>query len=127
MPDTTTFDRIKELAEKRGKSLPAVSADLNFSDNLFYRWKTSNPKASDLAKVADYFHVSVDYLLGRDESPTDELDEAMNAYGFSDSLKQSIKSTENYSGKPLTEENYKAMADLVNMYLQSVKAENQDK
>lgn len=127
MPDTTTFDRIKELAEKRGKSLPAVSADLKFSDNLFYRWKTSNPKASDLAKVADYFHVSVDYLLGRDESPTDELDEAMNAYGFSDSLKQSIKSTENYSGKPLTEENYKAMADLVNMYLQSVKAENQDK
>lgn len=127
MPDMTTFDRIKELAEKRGKSLPAVSADLKFSDNLFYRWKTSNPKASDLAKVADYFHVSVDYLLGRDESPTDELDEAMNAYGFSDSLKQSIKSTENYSGKPLTEENYKAMADLVNMYLQSVKAERQDK
>lgn len=127
MPDTTTFDRIKELAEKRGKSLPAVSADLKFSDNLFYRWKTSNPKASDLAKVADYFHVSVDYLLGREEKSTDELDEAMNAYGFSDSLKQSIKSTENYSGKPLTEENYKAMADLVNMYLQSVKAENQDK
>ncbi|MDT2574331.1 helix-turn-helix transcriptional regulator [Lactococcus petauri] len=127
MPDMTTFDRIKELAEKRGKSLPAVSADLKFSDNLFYRWKTSNPKASDLAKVADYFHVSVDYLLGREDIPGDELDEIMNAYGFSDSLKQSIKSTENYSGKPLTEENYKAMADLVNMYLQSVKAENQDK
>ena len=68
MPDTTTFDRIKELAEKRGKSLPAVSADLKFSDNLFYRWKTSNPKASDLAKVADYFHVSVDYLLDDDIS-----------------------------------------------------------
>ena len=72
MPDTTTFDRIKELAEKRGKSLPSVSADLKFSDNLFYRWKTSNPKASDLAKVADYFHVSVDYLLGR-EDKEDEI------------------------------------------------------
>ncbi len=70
MTDTTTFDRIKNLAEKRGKSLPSVSADLNFSDNLFYRWKTSNPKASDLAKVADYFHVSVDYLLGREELKT---------------------------------------------------------
>lgn len=68
MADTTTFDRIKKLAEKRGKSLPTISADLNFSDNLFYRWKTSNPKATDLAKVADYFHVSVDYLLGRDET-----------------------------------------------------------
>ena len=55
MTDMTTFDRIKKLAEKRGKSLPAVSADLEFSDNLFYRWKTSNPKATDLAKVADYW------------------------------------------------------------------------
>lgn len=122
MTDMTTFDRIKELAEKRGKSLPAVSADLKFSDNLFYRWKTSNPKASDLAKVADYFHVSVDYLLGREEKSEETLDETMTAYGFSDSLKQSIKSTENYSGKALTEDNYKAMADLVNMYLQSLKA-----
>ncbi|MCI1070492.1 helix-turn-helix transcriptional regulator [Lactococcus lactis] len=75
MTDMTTFDRIKELAEKRGKSLPAVSADLKFSDNLFYRWKTSNPKASDLAKVADYFHVSVDYLLGREEIKGEVLDD----------------------------------------------------
>lgn len=67
MLDTTIFDRIKKLSEKRGKTLPAVSADLNFSDNLFYRWKTSNPKGQDLAKVADYFNVSVDYLLGREE------------------------------------------------------------
>ncbi|MDU7039163.1 MAG: helix-turn-helix transcriptional regulator, partial [Lactococcus lactis] len=78
----TTFDRIKKLAEKRGKSLPAVSADLEFSDNLFYRWKTSNPKATDLAKVADYFHVSVDYLLGRDttepENQTVDLAELAN-------------------------------------------------
>ena len=41
MTDMTTFDRIKKLAEKRGKSLPAVSADLEFSDNLFYRWKNN--------------------------------------------------------------------------------------
>lgn len=104
-----------------------LALELGFSENLFYTWKKTNPKASDLAKVADYFHVSVDYLLGREKISADELDEAMNAYGFSDSLKQSIRSTENYSGKPLTEENYKAMADLVNMYLQSVKADNKEK
>ncbi|WP_407346365.1 helix-turn-helix domain-containing protein [Lactococcus petauri] len=93
MTDMTTFDRIKKLAEKRGKSLPAVSADLEFSDNLFYRWKTSNPKASDLAKVADYFHVSVDYLLGREEK-TDVPDL---------SIDQILDSVENYSGGELNE------------------------
>ncbi|WP_346349607.1 helix-turn-helix domain-containing protein [Lactococcus formosensis] len=124
----TIFDRIKELADKQGKSLQKVASDLGFSPSYFYNLKSKkSPSAEHLAKVADYFHVSVDYLLGREDIQADELDKVMNSYGFSDSLKQSIKSTENYSGKPLTEENYKAMADLVNMYLQSVKAENQDK
>ncbi|MGY0189801.1 helix-turn-helix domain-containing protein [Lactococcus petauri] len=123
----TVFDRIKILSDKQKISIKALSLKLGFGENTIYKWKQTKPKAEDLAKVADHFHVSVDYLLGREDIPGDELDEVMNSYGFSDSLKQSIKSTENYSGKPLTEENYKAMADLVNMYLQSVKAENQDK
>lgn len=123
----TVFETIKNLAKSRHITMKDLALELGFSENLFYTWKKTNPKASDLAKVADYFHVSVDYLLGREKKSADELDEAMNAYGFSDSLKQSIRSTENYSGKPLTEENYKAMADLVNMYLQSVKADNKEK
>src|SRR5574337_26539 len=103
MTDMTTFDRIKKLAEKRGKSLPAVSADLEFSDNLFYRWKTSNPKASDLAKVADYFHVSVDYLLGRDttEPKNQTVDLADLANKPKDFDWDSVLSV---GGKPIPEE-----------------------
>ncbi len=105
MTDITTFDRIKKLAEKRGKSLPAVSADLEFSDNLFYRWKTSNPKASDLAKVADYFHVSVDYLLGREDiekikEPVDLKDIVSDHVNFEDVNWDEWLS---FGGKPLTE------------------------
>lgn len=65
-----TFEIIKELASKRNKSLQQVAEDLNFSKNLFYRWKTSDPKAKDLEKVADYFHVSIDYLMGRTNDKT---------------------------------------------------------
>lgn len=61
----TVFERIKNLAKKQNKSVSRVALDLGFSENLFYRWKTSEPKAKDLEKVADYFNVSVDYLLGR--------------------------------------------------------------
>lgn len=101
MPDMTTFDRIKELAEKRGKSLPAVSADLKFSDNLFYRWKTSNPKASDLAKVADYFHVTVDYLLGRDESEPKQT--KVDLAAVADDDEPNWDDWLSAGGKPLTE------------------------
>ncbi|QQC73119.1 helix-turn-helix transcriptional regulator [Lactococcus garvieae] len=123
----TILDRIKKLSKSRDKTVKEVAIELGLGENYLYSLKNKIPNGQTLQKLADYFHVSVDYLLGREDIPGDELDEIMNAYGFSDSLKQSIKSTENYSGKPLTEENYKAMADLVNMYLQSVKAENQDK
>ncbi|MGH2183034.1 transcriptional regulator, partial [Enterococcus faecalis] len=40
-----------------------------FSKNLFYRWKTSEPKARDIKRVADYFGVTTDYLLGRTDTP----------------------------------------------------------
>lgn len=63
----TLFERIKNLAAKRQKSMKEVAVELGFSENLFYRWKTTEPKARDLEKVADYFGVSVDYLLGRED------------------------------------------------------------
>lgn len=64
----TVFERIKKLANNQGKGVSKVATDLGFSENLFYRWKTSEPKARDLQKVADYFDVSVDYLLGRTDN-----------------------------------------------------------
>lgn len=73
----TLFDRIKNLSVKNGKSLQQVADELGFSSNLFYRWQKSEPKAKDVAKVADYFHVSTDYLLGRDnpnQKPVDLAD-----------------------------------------------------
>ena len=62
------FERIKELADKQGKSLQKVSENLGFSQNYFYNLKNakSSPSADVLVKVADYFHVSVDYLLERE-------------------------------------------------------------
>lgn len=65
----TVFDRIKELADKQGISVSKVAIDLGFSENLFYQWKKSSPKSDRLQKVADYFDVSVDYLLGRTDNP----------------------------------------------------------
>lgn len=74
--EMTIFERIKELSKKRNISVKELALQLGFSENLFYRWKTTNPKADDLAKVADYFNVSVDYLLGRgDEAETRLLTE----------------------------------------------------
>ncbi|MCZ2000201.1 helix-turn-helix domain-containing protein [Enterococcus faecium] len=62
-----TFERIKELAKKQGKSLNKVEEDLCYGKNVLYRLKNSNPSTERLQEIADYFDVSVDYLLGREE------------------------------------------------------------
>lgn len=68
--DMTVFEAIKNLADKQGKNVKTVAIDVGLSENAIYGWKKTKPKADDLAKVADYFHVSVDYLLGREELKT---------------------------------------------------------
>lgn len=78
----TVFEAIKNLADKQGKNVKTVAIDVGLSENAIYGWKKTKPKADDLAKVADYFHVSVDYLLGRDttepENQTVDLAELAN-------------------------------------------------
>ncbi|WP_326717739.1 helix-turn-helix domain-containing protein [Vagococcus jeotgali] len=88
----TLFERIKQLSEKRNKNVKEVAIDLGFSENLFYKWKTSDPKAVDLEKVADYFGVSVDYLLGRETEVKTEKD-----------LDDMIDNAMFYDGKPLSD------------------------
>lgn len=59
------FDRVKELSENRGENIKTVAVKLGFSENALYKWKNQSPKSETLEKVADYFNVSTDYLLGR--------------------------------------------------------------
>ncbi|WP_270364363.1 helix-turn-helix domain-containing protein [Enterococcus malodoratus] len=65
----TLFERISYLAKKHDKSLKEVAEELGLSRNAIYQWKTSSPKADTLQKVATYFNVSTDYLLGRTDDP----------------------------------------------------------
>ncbi|MBG0302138.1 helix-turn-helix domain-containing protein [Enterococcus faecalis] len=66
----TVFERIKILAKNRSKTIKQVTLDLGYSENYFYSLKSGKqPSAEKLKEIADYFNVSVDYLLGRTENP----------------------------------------------------------
>ena len=75
-----TFEKIKELAKKRGKSLGQVEEDLGYGRNTLYKIKNSTPNAERITEIASYFHVSTDYLLGRTDNPTIASDDKENAY-----------------------------------------------
>lgn len=75
-----TFEKIKELAKKRGKSLGQVEEDLGYGRNTLYKIKNSTPNAERIAEIANYFNVSTDYLFGRTENPAIAKDDKANAY-----------------------------------------------
>lgn len=66
----TLFDRIKEVAKKRGYSIAEVERRANVSTNYMYQWKTRKPNPETLAAVAKVLGVSVDYLLTGKEDNT---------------------------------------------------------
>ncbi|EGO8565465.1 TPA: helix-turn-helix transcriptional regulator [Enterococcus faecalis] len=63
------FDRVKELCKKKGISISELESNVGFGKNTIYKWKNQSPKAETLQKVADYFGVTTDYLLGRTDTP----------------------------------------------------------
>ncbi|MCW2279907.1 helix-turn-helix domain-containing protein [Lactococcus lactis] len=110
----TIFEQIKSLAKSRNITMKDLALKLGFSENLFYTWKKTNPKAADLEKVADYFHVSVDYLLGREEK--EELPEL--------TVDQILDSVENYSGGELNDSDREILRIIIEAKKAAIEKEN---
>lgn len=68
--DTSVFER---LLQERHVTAYAISKATGISNSMLshYRHGNSIPSAENLKKIADYFGVSTDYLLGRDEKAPD--------------------------------------------------------
>ena len=62
----TIYERIKELARVKKISIRELEKQLGFSNGTIRNWINSTNSQS-LEKVANYFNVSTDYLLGRSE------------------------------------------------------------
>lgn len=76
----TTFDRVKKLADKQKISIVELEEKLEFGRNSLYSWKKKIPNGASLAKVADYFGVSTDYLLGREVPRESNTEDDLTAF-----------------------------------------------
>lgn len=75
----STFERIKNLAKKRGLSLQQVAEKAKIGINTIYKWKNYDPKGTDLAKVANVLHTTVDYLVCLTDDPTQFVDSSIHS------------------------------------------------
>lgn len=63
--------RLKELRESKGYTQLKVAMDLNMNQNSVSRYESGQREAGYdlLIRFADYYGVSVDYILGRTNNP----------------------------------------------------------
>lgn len=71
------FDVFLKLCKEKGVSATRVGTEIGISKGSVSYWRKqynagieANPELATAQKLADYFDVSVDYLLGRTNDPT---------------------------------------------------------
>lgn len=111
-----TYEKIKELADKRGISLTKLEEDLGYSRNTLYKLKSQKPNAERISEIADYFNVSTDYLLGRTDNPAIAGNSLVNE---PDDIDKIIDHAMLFDGKPLTDEDRRAIRGIISGYMNS--------
>ena len=68
------YDLFCRLCQEKGVSPTRAPIEIGLSRTIGTKWKKTGatPQGDTLQKIADYFGVSVDYLLGNEEKPAPE-------------------------------------------------------
>ena len=125
----TLVGKIRALARQRDLSLPQLEQELGLGNGTISRWRSSSPNTEKLQKIADYFNVSMDYLLGREQYLTqkDEKDIAKDL----DSIMEKLTSGENgpasYNGEEISPEAAELFKDELEIALKRLKLINKEK
>jgi transcriptional regulator with XRE-family HTH domain len=112
-----TFERIKELAKKQGLSLNQLEEKLGYSKNTLYSLKRQKVSTDRLQEIADFFQVSLDYLLGRTNNPKIADQEKFYFEGQEVNVEELAATAMRYNGKPLSDEDKKAIQNIIEIYL----------
>ncbi len=80
------WERFSQLCEQNNTKPNPVGKLIGISSGIITKWKTTDsiPNGETLRKIADYFNVSTDYLLGRTDDPNslESLDEQLTGVEF---------------------------------------------
>lgn len=67
-----SYDMIKTLCKNNGVTVTGLEKELGFARGSLCKVDTNKPSMEKVKKLADYFHVSADYLMNGDEKEGEE-------------------------------------------------------
>lgn len=109
-------ERIRQLCDERKISIAELERKLNLANSSIRKWEKGNPGIDKVEKVADYFNVSTDYLLGktvyRKTINEEKLADDVQKYEVFQKLSNAdVASSINFLLEQLGSENYGLMFD----------------
>lgn len=115
---------IRNLCNSKGMTFAELERVLGFSNGQIRRWEKAKPGIDKIQKVADYFDVSVDYLLDRqkEEYSGEEKDKDSNGI-----LMFSDKETFNSLPEEERERILNSLRDQADYLIYKYKANKKDK
>lgn len=101
----TIYERIESLRKSKGLSQGKLEKQLGFSNGSISKWKNSTPKVERLQKLADFFGVSVEYLMTGKEDEQKGKDNTVDLKQKYRELEELLRSDSmkpvRYDGKPV--------------------------
>ena len=90
---------------------------LGYSRNTLYSLKRQKASAERMQEIADFFNVSLDYLLGRTDNPAILSDLVTTADGRTVDLSNLRERVVLFDGKPLSDEDVDKIAQIIKLSL----------
>lgn len=102
-------ERVLKLCEEREIKPAALERQINIGNGTIGKWTNESiPNGATLQGMADYFNVSVDYLLGREVEETDEVMELREQLRRQPGMRILFDASKN-----ATKEQLEAMAEMI--------------
>ena len=100
-------ERLKILRLENKLTQKQLSTKLGTSQPSYAQWESGKrkPTGETIQKIADFFNVSTDYLLGNTDNK--------NSTKFEDDLEESLNTARAFSGKPISEHDREVMREIL--------------
>lgn len=100
--------RLKALREQKQLSKAEAARRLNIGNTTYANWEYGlrEPNADTIVKLANFYGISTDYLLGNDQD--EEL-----------SIEAAIMSVKQYDGQPVSDQDRKTLIAIAKAYFDS--------
>lgn len=130
------YEIFEQLLQKYGVTSYKIAKEAGVTQTALSNWKTgrSTPTAKTLQKIADYFGVTVDYLMtGKDEKPSepqltprDKRDIAKDLESIMEKLNSQEDGPASFDGHDIPEDDRELFATQLEAMLVRLKKINKD-